>query len=315
MQSCNLLFRRIFLSTAFFCSQELFIPNPKLIHKITMLSSCNLIVFVGKLASTTWMTTTDRTGKMSRYYGHADVSQSMLVQDMGNNLSRLSVAKEIITGLLKKEPQANRWIGIFAGEAQGVLPLTHDINLVSTFLAWLDHQNLTKQWTSLAEAITLWAERFNTETTGWNILLVLSDGGEESVTIPETTIKTLSDREISVVLVGVWSPEWWPIIEWVDIFGNALVKKRQGTPVISKLQETQLQDVAKKLQWKYIRVWSPIVDQLHREIQSIPPKEQPGITSTQSKTLTPLFVFLWLISVLVAITADHIILLGNKKFF
>lgn len=244
-----------------------------------------------------------------------DVSQSMLVQDMSNNLSRLNVSKEIVTALLKKEPQASWWIGIFAWEAQGILPLTHDINLVSTFLAWVDHQNLTKQWTSLAEAITLGAERFNTETTWWNILLIISDGGEESVTIPESTKKTLTDREIYVVLVGVWSSEWWPIIEWVDIFGNALVKQRQWAPVISKLQESQLKEAASQLQGRYIRVWPSIIDQLHREIQSIPAKEQPGITNTQTKTLTSLFVFLWLISLLITLGADQFVVIIKKYFF
>jgi Mg-chelatase subunit ChlD len=39
-----------------------------------------------------------------------DVSQSMLVQDMPKQTSRLAATKEIITSLLKKNTQARRGI-------------------------------------------------------------------------------------------------------------------------------------------------------------------------------------------------------------
>ena len=61
--------------------------------------------------------------------------------------------------LLAKHPVA-RGIGIFAGEAQGVIPITDDNELVMTFLAGLDHRNLTKQGTNLSEALQVAVQRF-----------------------------------------------------------------------------------------------------------------------------------------------------------
>ena len=217
-----------------------------------------------------------------------DVSQSMLVEDMPEQISRLAATKEIISNLLKKNTQARRGIWIFAWEAQGILPLTHDRNLVSTFLAGVDHQNLSKQWTSLSEAIALWAQRFDPESPGGNMLLVFSDWGEDEVVISEKTKTILQERGITVALVGVWSEQWWPIIEWVDLFGNPVVKQWQGETVISKLQEQQLKKTAQEVEGTYIRATPSSSDHLHREIQHIPPKPQEWASVQQQKTLTTL---------------------------
>lgn len=231
-----------------------------------------------------------------------DVSQSMLVQDMPNQLSRLAAAKEIVTILLQKNTQARRGIWIFAGEAQGILPLTRERNLVSTFLAWVDYQNLTKQWTSLGEAIDLWAQRFDSESPGGNMLLVFSDGGEEEVVVSESTKQILEERDIAVYLIGVWSEQGWPIIEWIDLFGNALVKQWQWAHVISKLQEEQLKKTAAQIDASYLRATPSIGDQLHGEIKNIPSKTQAWITVDQQKTFTTFFVLLWAISFFVALS-------------
>ena len=64
-----------------------------------------------------------------------DVSQSMLVYDMPDQMQRLDTAKQLIRDLVMNFPQARWGLGIFAGEAQGVLPLTDDLDVFMTFLA------------------------------------------------------------------------------------------------------------------------------------------------------------------------------------
>ena len=245
-----------------------------------------------------------------------DVSQSMLVQDMPKQTSRLAATKEIINNLLQKNSQARRGIWIFAWEAQGILPLTNDRNLVSTFLAGVDHQNLSKQWTSLSKAIALWAQRFDPESPGGNLLLVFSDGGEDEVEISEEIKKMLQERTITVMFIGVWSEQWWPIIEWVDLFGNPVVKQRQGVTVISKLQEQQLKKVAQQVKGTYIRATPSTSDYLHREIQNIPPKLQEWANIHKQKTLTTLFILLGAIWFGIAISTSFwssTTLFGTKK--
>jgi len=235
-----------------------------------------------------------------------DVSQSMQVNDMPWSLSRLQFAKNTITTLLQKEPQAKWGIGIFAGEAQGILPLTNDVNLVSTFLAGVDYQNLTKQWTRLDEAIALGTERFDTTSPWGNVLLVFSDGGEEQVDITDKTKEILSDLDISVYLIGIWTEVWGPIIEGVDIFWNPVVKQRQWAPVLSKLDETQLRNAATQTKWTYIH-WSPsTVDHLASQIERTPTKLQDESETTQKRTATPFFIIVWLLALFTTIIAPYI---------
>lgn len=235
-----------------------------------------------------------------------DVSQSMLVNDMPNQTNRLDGAKELITFLLEKIPQAQRWIGIFAGEAQSILPLTQDIQLVKTFLVGVDHQNLTQQWTNLAEAINLATERFDTVSTWGNILLIITDGGEDPITIPEHISKKLQEREIFPIFIGIWSEAWWPILEGVDLLWNPIIKQWQGKPVMSKLNEAPLKETAEKINGLYLRWTASITDRVTHEINRIPPKQQTGKTIATPRTLTSLFVVLWVSMLLMSIFAGFL---------
>jgi hypothetical protein len=126
----------------------------------------------------------------------------------------------------------------------------------------------------------------------------------------------LQERTIKVMFIGVWSEQWWPIIEWVDLFGNPVVKQRQGATVISKLQEQQLKKAAQQVEGTYIRATPSSSDHLHREIQHIPPKPQEWASVQQQKTLTTLFILLGAIWFGIAISSTFwtsTALFGTKK--
>lgn len=240
-----------------------------------------------------------------------DVSQSMLVADMSEKVSRLQFAKQLIINLLQKKPQARWGIGIFAGEAQGILPLTQDANLVSTFLAGLDHQNLTKQWTRLDEAIHLGIQRFDPDSEEGNVLLIISDGWEEQVIINDTIKATIDRLWITTYLIGVGSETWWPIIEGVDLFWNPVVKQRQWTPVISTIAESALRSAATQVKWTYFRATSSTVDQLAKNISTIPSKSMNVTWSITQRKITWFFVLLWMIWLFIGFFSHHTVFMTS----
>ena len=71
-----------------------------------------------------------------------DVSQSMQVMDLspspslgeGSKISRLDAAKGMVERMMSDAPQHRYGLGVFAGEAMGIAPLTDDIELYRTFL-------------------------------------------------------------------------------------------------------------------------------------------------------------------------------------
>lgn len=62
-----------------------------------------------------------------------DVSQSMQVMDM-ESVSRLDAAKGMVERMMSDAPQHRYGLGVFAGEAMGIAPLTDDVELYRTFL-------------------------------------------------------------------------------------------------------------------------------------------------------------------------------------
>jgi len=180
-----------------------------------------------------------------------DVSKSMLVQDWSDGLSRLDTAKQLISTLIAKSTPHKRGLGIFAGETQGILPLTADTDLLLTFLAWLDHRNLTKQGTNLTEAVTYASQRFSSGDNQKTIV-ILSDGGDESIDLSKQVIERFEDQHITTIVVGIGSVEGWPIPEGVDAFGEVVYKQWQGETVISQLEEKSLKELAKTIDWTYL---------------------------------------------------------------
>ncbi len=195
-----------------------------------------------------------------------DVSQSMLVEDMWPKKSRLAYAKEKINELVIQMPTAKWWLTVFAWETQSILPLTNDTSLFLTFLAWVDHRNLTKQWTQLIEAIRESSQRFDFTTTTKKTLLVISDGWDDTI-VPDEELKAfITSGSIQVLVVGIWTASWWPIPAWVDLFWNVLTKQRENKTVISTLQEQSLRSVAESVWWTYNKWNNALFDAIDKTI-------------------------------------------------
>lgn len=197
-----------------------------------------------------------------------DVSQSMLVEDMWPKKSRLAYAKEKINDVVVNIPNAKRWLTIFAWETQNILPVSSDISLFLTILAWVDHRNLTKQWTQLGEAIRESSQRFDSDSTAKKTVLVLSDGWDDPVLPDEQLHSLIQSGAIQLFILWIWTPTWWPIPMWVDLFWNLLTKQRKNQTVISSLQEQSMKTAANTLWGEYSQWNERFFATLHRSIVS-----------------------------------------------
>ncbi len=188
-----------------------------------------------------------------------DVSKSMGVQDMniaGALTQRLTYPKQHIKNLMNEYPQWRFGLGVFAGSAIGVLPLTSDHELFKSFLDNVDDQydGLIEPGTSLSKALNWWMKRF-VDNESW-VLLVFSDGGEvwEEGAKTEKGSKGEEPQAQSVlpILIWVWSEIWWPIPSKNDIFWSQQYVKYEGETVISALNEEAMRDLGLSLWARYI---------------------------------------------------------------
>jgi hypothetical protein len=74
------------------------------------------------------------------------------------------------------------------------------------------------------------------------------------VVLDDQTIQRIEDQNIELIVIGVWTLQWGPILEWTDRFGNPLVTQYQWQTVISTLWEEILASVATQWWWSYERL-------------------------------------------------------------
>ncbi len=182
-----------------------------------------------------------------------DVSKSMnAIDEKLLNNSRINLSKRFIGDFVNKFRNNRYSLTIFSAEALKVIPFTFDSDLYNTFLYDVDDQNLSKQGTDLLEAINVWLSNFSGDD-GWGVIVVFTDGWEDSYSDFGNLKKELGDRNISLALVWIWSLKGSYIPTWVDVFWRGVYKVYNWERVVTKLNEKVLEDVAWELDWDYFR--------------------------------------------------------------
>ncbi|MBI5413943.1 VWA domain-containing protein [Candidatus Peregrinibacteria bacterium] len=186
-----------------------------------------------------------------------DVSESMKALDFsrGNSsVNRLDMAKEMISSFVKNKPNHRFGLVIFAGEAFPVSPLTLDHDTFLTFLDGVSFSDIRKQGTNLDEALKASYERLTRQKNGdenRGKAIVLITDGEEQEGNSDAILKTLLDSGIQVFSVGIGSDKGSLIQVGQDVFGRMQYKTHKGELVRTKLNETPLQEIARKTNGKY----------------------------------------------------------------
>lgn len=208
-----------------------------------------------------------------------DVSKSMNVYDIFDskqNYSRLDFAKNAIWNFVINNSENRYSLVIFAWEAISKIPLTSDINLFLTILDNVDYRSLTVQWTNFSEAFELWFERLIYSDDNSKALIFVSDWWENDDEINEKFLTTLreNNKNDEVLIVWIWSKDWWKIITWRDFFWRIQYHRFNWEDVISKLNENNLLTLKNILFWDYLKLddtndllkFSKIIDKLERKI-------------------------------------------------
>ncbi len=178
-----------------------------------------------------------------------DVSNSMLAQDIRPD--RLTRAKQAISRLIDRLQGDRIGIVIFAGKAYSQLPITSDYSAAKMFLNTISTEIVPVQGTAIADAISLATESFKDEDHG-KAIIVITDGENHEGDAAEAA-KEAADMGINVYTIGMGLPEGAPI----PVFNsrNQLTgykKDKQGNAIISRLNETMLQQIAAAGDGKFV---------------------------------------------------------------
>lgn len=179
-----------------------------------------------------------------------DVSNSMLSQDIRPD--RITRAVQGISKLIDRLEGDRIGIVVFAGKAYVQLPITTDYAAAKMFLSTISTQMVPSQGTAIGDAIELSVQSFN-EAERSKAIIIITDGENHEGNVMEAA-EIATEKDIKIFTIGMGSPDGSPI-PLFDQFGRQTGYKtdRQGQVIISKLDETTLQQLASAGNGIYVR--------------------------------------------------------------
>jgi Ca-activated chloride channel family protein len=182
-----------------------------------------------------------------------DVSNSMLSQDIRPD--RLTRAVQGISKLIDRLEGDRIGIVVFAGKAYVQLPITTDYAAAKMFLSTISTQMVPSQGTAISDAVELSMKSFNEDERS-KAIIIITDGEDHEGNVMEAA-KQAAEKGIKIFTIGMGSPDGSPI-PLFDQFGRQTGYKtdRSGQVIVSKLDETILQQLASAGNGIYVRATS-----------------------------------------------------------
>ena len=238
-----------------------------------------------------------------------DVSNSMMAEDIEPN--RLERAKMAISRLVDRLNNDKIGLIVFAGDAYIQLPITSDYNSAKLFLNSISTQIVPKQGTAIGAAINMGVRSFTPNGQANKAIIVITDGEnheDNAVSAAQNAIK----EGIVVHTIGMGLPQGSPIP--TNSYGQRdYLKDRSGNVVITKLDETMLENIATAGKGIYVRANNAQVglDNLFDEINKM---QKDEMESRIYSEYDDQFQYLFAIGLLLLLL-EFVILERKNKYF
>jgi len=223
-----------------------------------------------------------------------DVSNSMLSQDIRPD--RLTRAVQGISKLIDRLEGDRIGIVVFAGKAYIQLPITTDYSAAKMFLSTISTKTVLSQGTAIGDAIELSLNSFKEDDRS-KAIIIITDGENHEGNLLEAA-QAATKKGIKIFTIGMGSPEGSPI-PLFDPYGRQTGYKtdKQGQIIVSKLDETTLQQLASTGNGIYVRA-STGQDGLVRILEEINALEKQEIETKMFSEYEGRFQYFLAISLL-----------------
>jgi len=182
-----------------------------------------------------------------------DVSNSMNAEDIIPN--RLEKSKQALSKLIDKLDGDRIGLIVFGGQAYVQLPITTDYAAAKLFLNSINTGMVPTQGTAVGSAISLAIESFGKDEGKNKAIVVITDGENHEDDAIEAT-KIAVEKGIQVHTIGMGSENGAPIPVYKKGVQEGYRKDKEGNTVITKLNESMLQQIASEGGGVYIRATS-----------------------------------------------------------
>ena len=222
-----------------------------------------------------------------------DVSNSMLAEDIQPD--RLTRAKQAISKLVDNLENDKIGLIVFAGDAYTQIPVTTDYISAKMFLSTINPEMVPKQGTAIGAAIKLGARSFSPGEGKSKAMIIITDG-ENHEDDPVAESEEASKSGITIHTIGIGSTEGVPVP--VSTGGRRdYLKDREGSTVITKLDEEILKKIAVSTGGNYIRASNSNIglDEIFSDIRKMKKEELESTVYTEYNDQFQIFTALALV--------------------
>ena len=177
-----------------------------------------------------------------------DVSKSMLAEDIKPN--RLERARQLVYKLMDQLPNDRVGLVLFAGRAYLQMPLTTDHGAARMYIQQAGPEVVPTQGTVISEALRASNSAFNSKERKFKSIVLITDGEDHD---PQAVplAQQLAQDGVMINSIGIGSVQGAPIM---DPATNEYKKDETGNTVVSKLNETELQQLAGATKGVYVKL-------------------------------------------------------------
>jgi Ca-activated chloride channel family protein len=194
-----------------------------------------------------------------------DVSNSMLAEDIKPN--RLEKAKQLVNRLMGFLENDRVGLVLFAGRAYMQMPLTTDHVAARMYVQNAGPDIVPTQGTMISEALKLSSSAFNSKERKYKAIVLITDGEDHDPSSLEIAAQ-LASNGVIINTVGIGSALGTPI---PDPSTGQYRKDNQGNTVLSKLNESQLKQLAAETKGVYVNAEdiNEATDLLTKQLETI----------------------------------------------
>jgi Ca-activated chloride channel family protein len=194
-----------------------------------------------------------------------DVSKSMLAEDIKPN--RLERARQLVYKLMDQMPNDRVGLVLFAGRAYLQMPLTTDHGAARMYIQQAGPEVVPTQGTIISEALRASNSAFNSKERKFKSIVLITDGEDHD---PQAVplAQQLANDGVMINTIGIGSTQGAPIM---DPATNEYKKDEAGNTIISKLNETELQQLAAATKGVYVKLndVETAVDAITKQLSTI----------------------------------------------
>jgi Ca-activated chloride channel family protein len=235
-----------------------------------------------------------------------DVSRSMLANDLAPN--RLERARQLVIKLMEKLPNDRIGIVLFAGRAYMQMPLTTDHSAARMYIQQASPDMVPAQGTAIGDALQMANTAFNSKERKFKSIVLISDGEDHDENAVQVT-QQLAQSGVMVNAVGIGSIDGTVLI---DPETGTSKKDLQGNAVITKLNETLLQQMAQNSNGAYVKLENTdaAVQQILERLSTIEQKSLQDSAYIDYKSF-----FQWFIGAAILFLIIELLIPERKKVF